>query len=188
MRTLFRAGSAAALGAMFALLAIGCTSTVGNTPAAFQDGEVPLPADYTSWPRFLPAVQRPDLKQVREIYVNPTGHGVKAGQPFAHGTTFVMENYAAQLDAAGQPLTGADGKLVKGRLLRVFVMSKGPGYGSAAPAELKNGDWAYASYDAAGMKTADAFGPCRACHLPQAGKDFVFRLDEFVQARRGASY
>lgn len=166
-------------------------ATPAPTPMAtapLQDGDVPLPAGYTSWPKFLSAVQRPDLKQVREIYVNPTGWRAPLGQPYAHGTTFVMENYAAQVDAAGNPLTGADGKLVKGRLLRVFVMSKGPGFGSAVPAELRNGDWAYASYDAAGAKTADGLGACRTCHLPLASKDFVFRVDEHHAWRAQGGY
>lgn len=175
--------------ALAAATLAGCASmSMTQTVAPLQDGEVPLPAGYTSWPKFLSAVQRADAKQVREIYINPTGFSSKTGQPFAHGSILVMENYAAQLDAAGAPVMAADGKLVKGKLLRVFVMSKGPGFGSAAPAELKNGEWAYASYDAAGSKTADALGPCRTCHLPQAGKDFVFRYDEYTAARAKGAY
>jgi hemoglobin len=168
----------------------GCASMSMKPHAVvpLQDGEVPLPAGYTSWPKFLSAVQRPDAKQVREIYINPTGFNSKAGQPFAHGSTLVMENYSAQLDAAGQPVKDADGKIVKGKLLRVFVMSKGPGFGSAAPAESKNGEWAYASFDASGARTADALGPCRTCHLPQAGRDFVFRYDEYIAARAKNTY
>ena len=171
--------------------AAGCSSKLAPAPqpmAPLQDGEVPLPAGYSSWPKFLPAVQRPDVKQVRVIYVNPTGYNAKAGQPFAHGTVFVMENYAAQLDAAGNPVKDSDGKLMKAKLLRVFVMSKGPGFGSAAPADMKNGDWAYASYDATGTKTADALGPCRTCHLPLASQDFVFRTDESLAARAKGAY
>jgi hemoglobin len=173
-----------------ATLVAGCAAPAAPVAAVrdLQDGEVPLPAGYTAWPQFLTDVQRPDLKQVRAIYVNPTGFAAKPGQPLAYGTTYVMENYAAELDAAGQPRVGADGRLVKGRLLRVLVMSKGPGFGSAAPAEQKNGEWAYASYDAAGMKTADALAPCRTCHLPQAKNDFVFRLEEFHQVRSAGRY
>lgn len=170
------------------LAGCGLMSMTPQTVVPLQDGEVPLPAGYSGWPKFLSAVQRPDAKQVREIYVNPTGFNSKTGQPFAHGTTLVMENYAAQLDAAGAPVMSADGKLVKGKLLRVFVMSKGPGFGSTVPAELKNGEWAYASFDASGGKTADTLGPCRTCHLPQSGKDFVFRYDEYVATRAKGAY
>src|SRR5262245_9674690 len=154
---------------VLALLAACNTPATRMTASApLQDGEVPLPPNYKTWPKFLSEVQRPDAKQVREIYVNTVGTRGHAGQPFASGTIFVMENYAVQVDAAGQPLKGADGKLVKANLLRVFVMSKGPGFGSAA--ETKNGDWAYAAYDAGGSKTADNLGACRTCHLPQASK------------------
>jgi hemoglobin len=99
-----------------------------------------------------------------------------------------MENYAAQLDAAGNLVTAADGKLVKGRLLRVFVMSKGPAFGSAVPPELKNGEWAYAPYDASGAKTAGALEACRTCHLPVATKYFVHRYDEHMAARAKGAY
>lgn len=183
-----------ALAAATAAAVIAGCSSMATTPAApmkaaaLQDGELPLPANYKSWPKFLSAVQRPDVKQVREIYVNATGYNAKAGQPFSHGTTFVMENWAVQVDAAGNPVTGADGKLVKDKLLRVFVMSKGEGFGSAAIPELRNGDWAYAAYDAAGAKTADPLGACRACHLPLANKDFVHRYDEFFAARSKGAY
>ncbi len=157
-------------------------------PVALNDGEVPLPVDYKSWPKFLTSVQRPDAKQVRDIYVNQAGTKNRSGQPFAQGTVFVMENFAAQVDATGAPRASADGKLVKGDLLRVFVMAKGPGYGANVPPELKNGDWVYASYDAKGAKTADNLNGCRSCHAPLAGADFVFRADEFHAARSKGGY
>ncbi len=166
--------------ASLALLA-ACSTPSKPTLTPVQDGEVALPAGYKAWPKFLSEVQRADVKQVREIYVNPTGYAARQGESYAHGTTFVMENWAAQVDESGTPLRGADGKLVRGILMRVFVMSKAPGNGSAA--EVKNGDWAYGSYDAAGNKTADNLGACRACHLPLAAKDFVFRYDEHFAAR-----
>jgi hypothetical protein len=46
----------------------GCATTA---PPPVKDGELAVPADYKSWPKFLSAVQRPDAKQVREIYMNP---------------------------------------------------------------------------------------------------------------------
>jgi hemoglobin len=169
-----------------ALLAGCSTSPVMTASPPQQDGEVPLPAGYRSWPRFLADIQRADVKQVREIYVNQAGTRARPGQPFTHGTIFVMENYAAQLDAAGQPMKNADGRLVKGNLVRVFVMSKGAGFGGMA--EIRNGDWAYGAFDAAGNKTADNLGACRTCHAPLAAKDFVFRTDEYFAARARDGY
>ena len=89
-----------------------------------------VPADYKTWPKFLSAVQRPDAKQVREIYMNPAARDATAASGFANGTIFVMENYAARARADGTLETGADGKLVKGELLRVFVMGKNAGWGA----------------------------------------------------------
>jgi hypothetical protein len=148
--------------------------------AALNDGELVVPAGYKAWPKFLSEIQRPDAKQVREIYMNPASTRGTAAKGFPDGSVFVMENYAAQADAAGNLLKGADGKLVKGALLRVFVMGKNPGWGQAAPEGLKNGNWIYAAYAGNGDKVADPTVACRACHLPLgASKDFVHRYDEF---------
>lgn len=169
----------APLAAWAAVLLAGCAST-----PPLSDGQLPLPADYKAWPKFLSAVQRPDSKQVREIYMNPPSRSATAASGFGHGTVFVMENYAAQTDASGQLLTGPDGKLVKGNLLRVFVMGKGEGWGQDVPAPLRNGNWVYAAYLADGKKAPDDTATCRACHLPVAGKDFVHRYDEHFAGRR----
>ena len=146
--------------------------------AIVKDGELKIPADYKSWPKFLSAVQRADAGQVREIYMNPTAAKATAGGEFPNGTVFVMENFAAAVNADGSQKKGADGKLVKGDLLRVFVMGKGQGWGESAPAGLKNGDWVYAGYLPSGAQSPEPASACRACHLPLTSKDFVFRYDE----------
>lgn len=162
-----------------AVLLAGCATT--STP--LNDGEIPLPADYKSWPKFLHAVQRPDAKQVRDIYINPVGYRARAGESFAHGTLLVMENYAAQTNPDGSLKTGPDGKLVKGNLLRIFVQGKGPGWGQSALPDLRNGDWAYTAYGPDGKPVADPTAACRACHLPLTQKDFVHRYDEYFASR-----
>jgi hemoglobin len=173
------------IGSAFALVMLlaACSAMQMFSASKHEDGEVPLPKNYKDWPKFLSAVQRPDVKQVREIYVNPTGGKTQPGQPFANGTMFVMENYAAELHGDGNPAQGPDGKLLKGNLMRVFVMSKNEGNGTKVAPELKNGDWAYTSYDAAGNKTVDPLNACRACHLPLASKDYVQRYDEYFATR-----
>lgn len=163
-----------------AVLMAGCATA----PKPLNDGELAVPADYKSWPKFLSAVQRPDAKQVREIYMNPTGASATAAGGFANGTVFVMENYAAKANPDGTLVTGADGKLVKGELLRVFVMGKNAGWGQGAAEPLRNGNWVYASYLASGQKGPEDLATCRTCHLPLANKDFVHRYDEHFAARR----
>ena len=174
MRLLLAATLIASLGAA---VLFGCASHT----KPINDGEAALPVDYLAWPKYLPSVQRPDAKEVRDIYI-------KAGQSFANGTVLVMENFAAQVDAAGNPVTGADGKLIRGNLVRVFVMAKGAGYGATVPKELKTGDWVYAAYDASGKKTADSLTACRSCHIPLASSDFVFRVDEYYATRTTGGY
>ena len=168
-----------ALIAVAAVLA-ACESMSPPAPVApLKDGELAMPADYKSWPKFLSAVQRPDAKQVREIYMNPAAKAATPGSGFPNGTVFVMENYAAAANADGTLKQGAEGKLVKAELLRVFVMGKNAGWGQSAPEGLKNGDWIYAAYLPGGEKSADSTLTCRACHLPLTSKDFVHRYDEY---------
>lgn len=168
-----------ALGALTVALA-GCAPMTAQAPvAALKDGELPVPANYRGWSKFLSAVQRPDAKQVRELYMNPVAAGGTQAAGFPNGTVFVMENYAAAANADGTLQQGPDGKLVKGALLRVFVMGKNAGWGESAPEGLKNGDWIYAAYLANGEKAPEPTQTCRACHLPLVNKDFVHRYDEF---------
>lgn len=150
--------------------------------AAGPDGQLPLPANYKSWPKFLTEVQKGEAKQVRDIYINPTGARASAGQVFPNGTLMVMEIYKARTD--GDKLaTGADGKLIKGDLAKVFVMGKERGWGVNIPENLKNGDWAYAAYDAARNPLMEDFTKCRACHMPLGQKDYVHRYDEYFLNR-----
>lgn len=163
-----------------AALVAGCATG----PKALNDGELAVPADYKSWPKFLSAVQRPDAKQVREIYMNPTGAAGSAAAGFGNGTVFVMENYAALETTDGKLATGADGKLVKADLLRVFVMGKNAGWGQGAAESLRNGNWVYTSYLANGQKGPEDLNTCRTCHLPLAAKDFVHRYDEHFAQKK----
>jgi hemoglobin len=172
-----------------ALVAAGCTSTPTAPVAVVKDGELAVPAGYKSWPKFLSAVQRPDAKQVREIYMNPAAQKGTAAAGFPNGTLFVMENYAARANPDGTLATSADGKLVKGDLLRVFVMGKNPGWGQDVPDALKNGNWIYAAYLADGAKAPDPIAGCRGCHLPLGqAKDFVHRYDEYFASVKTSGY
>lgn len=176
----------AAAGIAAALL--GCQSA--PPPAAPpKDGDLALPAGYKAWPKFLSAVQRPDAKQVREIYMNPAAASATPAAGFPEGTVFVMENYAVETHPDGTPKTGPDGKLVKAALAKVFVMGKGKGWGQDVAEPLKNGQWVYAAYLPNGDRSAENWGGCRACHAPLgASKDFVHRYDEyFAQRKMGAA-
>lgn len=176
-------GTVKRISQLAAVLLAAC-GTMSQDMPKLEDSEIAMPAGYQSWPKFLSAVQRPDVKQVREIYVNPTGYKTKQGDAYPQGSMFVMENWAAKTNADGTPAEGPDGKLIKDRIAKVFLMQKGPGFGSKVPQELKNGDWVFSSYDAAGNKIAEDFTTCRKCHLPLASKDYVWRYDEHFATRK----
>jgi hemoglobin len=168
------------------LLLWGCsemeTIPTAKTPAKPKDGELTYPADYKTWPKFLSEVQRPDAKQIRELFVNQVGARTNQGQMFPNGTVMVMELYKAKLNG-DVPEAGADGRLVKGDLAKVFVMGKGEGWGQDVPDNLKNGNWAFPVFGPDGKALADDFTKCRACHAPLAAKDFVHRYDEYFDKR-----
>lgn len=124
------------------------------------DGTLPLPADYKSWPKFLTDIPKGEAKQVRDIYINPTGARTSAGQNFPNGTVMVMEIYKAKMD--GDKLAmDMTGKPAKGDLSKVFVMGKEQGWGDKLPENLQNGDWAYAAYDATSKPLMEDFTKCR---------------------------
>jgi hypothetical protein len=168
-----------------ALFAASCATTgTPALPATMADGAYPLPASYRQWPVFLEAVQRPDNGQVRDIYMNEVAAGARSGAAFPDGSVFVMDLFAAAKGGDGSLTRGADGKLVRGPLLKRFVMAKGPGWGAAVqPAELRNGDWVYSAWLPDGQAAPDPVATCRGCHLPQAGQDYVHRAAEYFAGR-----
>ncbi|MFN3543947.1 MAG: cytochrome P460 family protein [Thiobacillus sp.] len=163
------------------MAASGAALAGSHSMAVKNDGELPLPADYVSWPVYLKNVQRPDLKQIRDIYINP--QGLKSSHPFAYGTTMVMELHSVKTGANGQPVLDANGKLQKQALSKVFVMSKGPGWGQTEAPELRTGEWAYAAFDGSGKSLGKNAGSCRSCHVPMKDTDFVARVPEYEAAR-----
>lgn len=162
----------------------GCSETgpkpVPSAGAKPKDGELSLPGHYMVWPKFLSEVQRPDARQVRELFINSVGTRTQAGQPFPNGTVLVMELYKVKMNGEA-PETGANGKLIKGDLAKIFVMGKGEGWGQDVPDNLRNGSWVYSAFGPDGKSLAEDFTKCRACHAPLAAKDFVHRYDEYFE-------
>jgi hypothetical protein len=177
-----------ALIGLFAFV-VGCTGIVGETRGTINVELPPLTVadNYRAWPTFLLNVQRSDSAQVRDIYINDVGATAEAGAPFPEGTTMVMDLFAAQKDAGGTLLTNDDGTLLKGDLLKIFVMGKQTGWGQYAESGLQNGDWMYAAYQADRVtELTDPVSACFGCHLPLGeSKDWVQRYDEYFQARAG---
>lgn len=156
-------------------------ASAGAPAAVVNDGELALPADYAKWPIFLKNVQRPDLKQIRDIYINP--QGLKSSRPFAYGTMMAMELHSVKTGADGRPELDAGGKLQKQGLSKIFLMGKGPGWGQGVAPELRTGEWAYAAFDPGGKSLGKDASSCRGCHVPLKDSDYVARVPEFEAAR-----
>lgn len=160
------------------LISTGCSSYSSNSAtSALSDGEVTVPTNYRSWPKFVKTVEK-DNGQIREIYINKAGMKANKGEAFPYGTKAVMELHKSRKDTNGQ--------LVKDGLTKVFVMEKGKGYGQNLPSgSAPNGEWAYGAYlaDAKTAATKD-FSGCRTCHVPFSKDDFIIRYDEHFNFKK----
>ena len=160
-------------------MGMGSAHAAAHKEATPKDGDLPLPAFYQRWPRFVQHINK--AEHVRYIYVNCIGASSIKGEPMENGSQFVMEIYNAKKDAAGQPVKDADGNLVKGDLAKIFVMGKDEGWGADAPTGLATGDWIYSAYNADGSKAKVNYNACRACHLPLADDDYVFHYNQYFR-------
>lgn len=156
------------------LFTFGCMSSsearksTASTPP--KDGDIPVPADYQAWPKFVNTVEKSN-GQIREIYINKIGMKANKGEAFPYGTITVMELYSSKK---------IGDKLAKDKLSKVFVMAKGRGWGQNLPAGSQpNGEWVYSAYKADTKTPAtNDFSTCRGCHTPLKSDDFVARYQE----------
>lgn len=188
--------------ALVAIAAVGCNGIVEAPPratlthgasqtAASSSGiqasapTVELPSDYQAWPAFMMGVERTDNGQVRDLYVNEIGTTVQEGQPFPAGTLLVMDLFAAQKDGTGALARDGNGHLMRGALMKTFVMGKDSGWGNYVSPDLRNGDWLYSAYGPDGKTpTADPLPPCFSCHYSLgASQDWVQRYGEYFTER-----
>ncbi len=159
--------------------------------------KITFPKDYEKWERYA-TVDRYDNKQYRELYTSAdVVKAVRAGKPVPNGTVLAMAIYAAEVDAQGNPVKDDKGRFRKAKLTGVTVMEKREGFGTEYPAELRNGNWEYASFmpDGAPNPAAADTKPCFACHKPHEQQDFVISLAKLagkfpnaaVSAKTGAT-
>jgi plastocyanin len=124
-------------------------------------------------------VDRYDIKQFRELYASSQAavDAMKAGRPLPDGTVLTLVQYKAEVDAAGAPVKGPNGRFVKGDMIALTVMEKRAGFGTEYPPELRNGDWEYAAFSTAGVLNEKAnYKACFECHKPHEKMDYVISL------------
>jgi hypothetical protein len=163
-----RSAIAAGGAAIFALAATGL---------AAGPERVRLPADYAAKFERYNVVDRPDRSRVRMMYVNRAAlEAAEAGQPAPPGTVLIMEDHDAEVDQAGNLKRDGEGRLVASPAVTgIFVMEKQAGWGEDVAAELRNGDWDYAAFQADGAPRPDLDTTgCFTCHQRRAARDFTF--------------
>jgi Cytochrome P460 len=164
--------------AAVAALAVAIPLRAGGDKVAF-------PADYAKGVLFT-TVDRPDNKQYREFYTSAAAlEAAKKGEPLPDGTVITMLQYAAKLDAAGNPEKDANGRFIKTNLLAYAVMEKRKGWGTEYPDNIRNGEWEYQAFKADKTpNTAANLTNCFTCHKPHAGNDYVFLYDKMKAAAK----
>ena len=165
-----------------ALAAVTCASAVLFTLPVSAGGDlVKFPEDYAKGVLYT-TVDRADNKQYRELYVSPPAaiEAAKKGQALPSGTVLTLVQFAAKLDAQGNPEKGANGRFIKDKLLGYTVMEKRTGWGAEYPETIRNGEWEYQAFRAdKSVNTGAKLENCFTCHKPLGTKvDYVFSYDK----------
>jgi hypothetical protein len=142
--------------------------------------------DVLYWVQDRPNTNNPANSQIREYYTSAAAvAAAKAGQPMPHGTVITVVQYGVQLDAQGQPVKDANGRLIKTSEIRGYTaMEKRAGWGEQYAADKRNGEWEYQAFRA--DRTANAMADlntCFTCHKKVESADFVFSLDQLKAAK-----
>lgn len=129
---------------------------------------------------FIAEADRPDLKEVRQIYATPeAARMARAGQPLSSGTVLTLVHFKARVNDKGELVKDPNGRLVKGDLDRIGVMEKRTGWGAEYPDDIRNGEWEYALFRPDGTRNETAnLKACFQCHKPKSAQDFVFKFEE----------
>jgi plastocyanin len=169
-------------------LSLALTAALAARGAAGPD-KIQFPAAWKEHVLYT-TVDRYDNKQYRELYASSQAAvtAMKEGKPLPDGTVLTLVQYKAQVDAAGAPLKGPNGRFLKGDLIAYTVMEKRVGFGVEYPPELRNGDWEYAAFAPDGKLNEKAnYKACFECHKPHARQDFVISLAALKSAGAGAA-
>lgn len=157
-------------------------------PAPAED-RVGYPDNYQSTYTLYFSMDRPDVRQVRDIYANDKAASTKPGEAYPYGSIFVMETWSIKLDDAKNPIFDDKGRYQKDQLTTIFVQRKEPGFGVEYEA-ARSGEWEYVAYrpDRSYAVTSRNSAACALCHLQQAGaaKDYIFRASLFHTKNPGA--
>jgi Cytochrome P460 len=157
---------------------------LGSAALAGPD-KVSFPEGYQEKFSHYGTVNRADeRKQVVKMFANDVALArAQDGAPLDSGSVLVMEVYKAKLDADENPVVGSDGFFESGDMAAIAVMESRAGWGEEYPAEIRNGTWEYALFDAKEHTLMDRdHQPCFECHKPLHESDYVFSFDALTKA------
>ena len=169
--------------AIASLAVIAGTAVV--VPVLAGGDKVAFPADYDKGVLFT-TVDRADNKQYRELYTSAAAlEAAKKGEPLPDGTVITLVQYAAKLDAQGNPEKDANGRFIKANIIGYAVMEKRSGWGTEYPDNIRNGEWEYQAFKADKTPNTGAnLTACFNCHKPLDKQDFVFVYDKMKSAAK----
>lgn len=175
LRTMFRAGVAAAGG-----LFLSTVASAGPELVAFPEGY------QESFTHYATVNRDDERKQVVKIFANDIAlASAKDGAPLDSGAVIAMEVYKAELDESEQPVMGDDGFFVQGELAAIALMESQDGFGEDYPEELRNGTWEYALFKGDGSPTDKETTACFECHKPLHDADYVFSFEQLQASPEG---
>jgi hypothetical protein len=170
-----------------AAAALGTVAILGAAVPVGAGGDlVKFPEEFAKGVMYT-TVDRADNKQYRELFVSPPAaiEAAKKGEPLPSGTVLTLVQYAAKLDAQGNPEKDANGRFIKTNVVGVAVMEKRTGWGTEYPDNIRNGEWEYQAFKP--DKTVNAAANltnCFNCHKPLDKQDFVFSYDRMKAAAK----
>jgi len=155
-------------------------TTVAPGAAAAQKTKMAFPKDFPKGFVLYRTVAKPDGVTVAKQYINNTGFAaVKAGKTqLPDGTVIFVENFSKKPGAAKDSLETDALKGYEGMEARA-------NWDKGFPELLVNHDWNYGLFtpDKSGHEVNQAI--CLSCHIPAAGKDYVFTLDHIQDKAKG---
>ena len=159
-----------------AFVAVAADAPV-DAPAPSKD-RVGFPDGYQKSFTVLRSFNRPGENKVVTVYGNKEAASVKTVSelPYPNGSVLVMETALATKDAAGKPVTEANGIFQKDQITGLHVMRREMGFGEAYQTN-RTGAWEYVEYRGDGTFITPPIksAACAACHVKAGEKmDFVY--------------
>jgi hypothetical protein len=177
----------ALLAAVAVVAALG-TAAVAQRPYTPGAHNIELPADWQA--RFIryTTVDNPTRKIIRNIYINPEAFAaMQPGAPLPYGTLAIMADQRARVDAQGNVLRDANGRLIpEPAFIAIAAQQKERGWGEGYGPDQRNGEWEYAVFNPqTGARVDRPLNACFTCHLQaRAQQDFTFTTWDYVNRTR----